>query len=48
MVERIAGIQTFSHDLSDAVAVALCHQTHHRMERTIRSRTVTVEGDTAG
>jgi len=35
MVERIAGIRSASHDLTDAVAVALCHQTHHRLARTI-------------
>ena len=46
MVERLAGTKTSSHDLSDAIAVALCHQTHHRVARTIRRRTVTIEENT--
>ena len=28
MVERLAGTRSSSHDLTDAVAVALCHQAH--------------------
>jgi crossover junction endodeoxyribonuclease RuvC len=35
MVERIAGVKSASHDLTDAVAVALCHQTHFRLAHTI-------------
>jgi len=43
MVERLAGTKTTSHDLSDAVAVALCHQTHYRLANRISRRTGTVE-----
>ncbi len=43
MVERLAGTKTSSHDLSDAVAVALCHQTHYRLANRISRRTGTVE-----
>lgn len=39
MVERLAGMKTADHDRTDAVAVALCHQTHHRVERSIRRQT---------
>ncbi len=46
MVERLAGTKSSSRDLTDAVAVALCHQTHHRVARSIRLRTVTIEENT--
>jgi crossover junction endodeoxyribonuclease RuvC len=36
MVERLTGTESSSHDLTDAVAVALCHQTHDRLTRLIR------------
>jgi len=40
MVERSAGLKSPSHDLTDAVAVALCHQTRDRLARSIsRGRT---------
>ncbi len=48
MVERLAGTKTSSHDLSDAVAVALCHQTHHRLARQISRRTKKIEENTTG
>jgi crossover junction endodeoxyribonuclease RuvC len=48
MVERLAGTKTTSHDLSDAVAVALCHQTHHRLARKLSRRTDTIEKNTTG
>jgi len=47
MVERLSGTKSTSHDLTDAVAVALCHQTHHRLEHTISRRKVTLEKNTA-
>ncbi len=46
MVERLTGTKSSSRDLTDAVAVALCHQTHHRVARTIRRHTVAIEENT--
>ncbi|NIM01029.1 MAG: crossover junction endodeoxyribonuclease RuvC [Acidobacteria bacterium] len=43
MVERLAGTRIPEHDRADAVAVALCHQTHHRVQRSIRRSTRAVE-----
>ncbi len=47
MVERLAGIKSPSHDLTDAVAVALCHQTHDRLARTLSRQNETIEKSTA-
>ena len=39
MVERLAGTRSASHDLTDAVAVALCHQAHRPfLERAAENR----------
>ena len=46
MVERLAGLKSSSRDLTDAVAVAPCHQTHHRVARSIRLGTVAIEENT--
>jgi len=46
LVERLTGTKSSSHDLTDAVAVALCHQTHHRVARTIQRSTVAIRGNT--
>jgi len=48
MVERLAGTKTTSSDLSDAVAVALCHQTRHRLARMISRQTKAIEPETTG
>ena len=38
MVERLSGATSDSHDVTDAVAVALCHQAHARLDLAAERR----------
>lgn len=46
MVERLTGTKSSSRDLTDAIAVALCHQTHHRVVHSIQRRMVAIGENT--